>query len=177
MTVAILGGLGIYLQENPVAGSSLGGSKAKATSIASTSSQTASSNSSASGYKDGTFTGSAADTPYGVVKIAIVVSGGKISDVNFLQMPSDQGHSREVTAYAEPLLKQNTLSAQSANIQFVSGATDTSYGYQQSLQAAIDQAVQTGQGSPSSSSTGSSSSTSPNQPPSNSGPGIGGGDE
>lgn len=93
------------------------------------------------GYKDGTFTGDTAYIPYGPVQIAVVVSGGKITDVNFLQMPSDQGYSRQVAAAAEPLLKQTTLQAQNANIDFVSGATATSSGYQQSLQSALDKAA------------------------------------
>src|SRR5579884_3400400 len=72
----------------------------------------ASSNSPAS-YKDGTFTGQSEDTPYGTVQVAAVVSGGKITDVQFLQMPGPEGHSREVTAYAEPYLKDETLQKQS----------------------------------------------------------------
>lgn len=97
--------------------------------------------SSSSKYKDGTYTGNSEFTPYGTVQISMVVSGGKISDVNFLQMPSDQFSSAQRTQYSEPLLKQTTLANQSANIDFVSGATDTSMAYQQSLQSAIDQAT------------------------------------
>ncbi|HET7827385.1 MAG TPA: FMN-binding protein [Candidatus Saccharimonadales bacterium] len=135
-TIAVLGGLGLYVQKKP--GESLS-SSSNASSTAHIASS--SSNSASTTYKDGTFTGASADTPYGPVQIAVVISGGKITDVNFLQMPSDLGHSREVTAYAEPLLKQTTLQAQSTNIEFVSGATSTSNGYEQSLQAALDQAV------------------------------------
>ena len=91
-------------------------------------------------YKDGTYTGQAEDTPYGNVQIAVVVSGGKITDVKFLQMPNDQENSRVVTGFAEPQLKQNAISAQSANIDFVTGATDTSIGFRSSLQSALDQA-------------------------------------
>lgn len=94
----------------------------------------------ASGYKDGTFTGAAEQNPYGIVQIAVVISGGKIVDVNFIQMPSGDGHTNEVTAVAGPMLKQTTLQAQSANIDFVSGATSTSESYQMSLQFALDQA-------------------------------------
>ncbi|HEX2557015.1 MAG TPA: FMN-binding protein [Nitrososphaera sp.] len=92
-------------------------------------------------FKDGTFTGDAADTPYGTVQVAAVISGGKITDIRFLQMPSDQGHSREVTAFSEPLLKDSTLQKQSADIDFISGATSTVYGYQESLQAALDKSA------------------------------------
>jgi uncharacterized protein with FMN-binding domain len=96
---------------------------------------------SSSSYKDGTYTGSTAETPYGTVQIAVVVSGGRIANVNFLQMPSDAGHSREVTAGSEPLLKQQTLQNQNSHVDFVSGATSTSEGYEQSLQAALNQAA------------------------------------
>jgi uncharacterized protein with FMN-binding domain len=56
-------------------------------------------------------------------------------------MPSDEPRSREITSYSEPGLKQNAITAQSANIDFVSGATSTSYGYKESLQAALDKAA------------------------------------
>jgi uncharacterized protein with FMN-binding domain len=92
--------------------------------------------------KDGTFTGSSSDTPYGAVQVAAVINGGKITDIKFLQMPFDMGHSREVTAFAEPQLKAEAISGQTAKVDFVSGATDTSIGFQDSLQAALDQAAQ-----------------------------------
>ena len=149
MTVAILGALGLYINPGHNTSAKLVSSPVSATgssnqSNSSTAGSSAPQTTAASSttYKDGTYTGSAADTPYGVVQIAVVVSGGKITDVNFLQMPSDLAHSQEVTTVAESLLKQTTLQAQSANIEFVSGATSTSNGYEQSLQAALDQAAQ-----------------------------------
>lgn len=93
-------------------------------------------------YKDGTYTGNAEDTPYGTVQMAAVISGGKIVDVSFIQMPNGNGHTDEVTAVAKPLLKQTTIQAQSSNIDFVSGATTSSEAYQMSLQAALDKAAQ-----------------------------------
>jgi len=128
--VAVLGGaIALTQKHNP--------SNSSATAMPS--SATRASSGSAS-YKDGTYTGDAADTPYGVVQIAVVISGSKISNVEFLRMPDDQPHSREVTMMSEPQLKQNTLDAQSTQIDFVSGATSTCYGYQESLQKALDQA-------------------------------------
>jgi uncharacterized protein with FMN-binding domain len=56
-------------------------------------------------------------------------------------MPGPEGHSKEVTAFSEPYLKQSTLTHQSANIDFVSGATQTSEAYEKSIQAALDQAA------------------------------------
>lgn len=98
-------------------------------------------NSSTAKYKNGTYTGNGELTPYGTVQIAVVVSGDKIAGVNFLQMPSDQPESQQRTQYSEPLLKQTTINKQSANIDFVSGATATSEAYQESLQSALDNAV------------------------------------
>jgi uncharacterized protein with FMN-binding domain len=109
-------------------------------SVMSSNTGTASNNAS-KGFKDGTYTGATEQTPYGPVEISVVVSGGKITDINFLQMPSDLGHSQEVTAFSEPLLKQETLDKQSTSLDFVSGATTTSDAYVMSLQAALDQAV------------------------------------
>lgn len=106
-----------------------------------TSQSTASASNSAKTFRDGTYTGDSEDTPYGAVQIAVVISGGRISDVNFLQMPSDQQESQQRTTYSEPLLKQATLNKQGANIDFVSGATSTSVGYRQSLQSALNQAA------------------------------------
>jgi uncharacterized protein with FMN-binding domain len=151
LAVAILGALGLYANgKTPVSGLASGSASSSSFSNqsavqgtstqASTTSTPTSTTSSSSAYKDGTFNGSAADTPYGTVQIAVVISGGKITDVHFLQMPSDQGHSREVTRIAGPLLKQTTLDKQSSNIDFVSGATSTTFGYQESLQAALDKA-------------------------------------
>lgn len=94
----------------------------------------------AASYKDGSYTGQSEFTPYGIVQIAVVVNGGRITNVNFLQMPSDQRESQVRTDYSEPLLKQETIAKQSPSIDFVSGATSTSEGYQQSLQAALNQA-------------------------------------
>lgn len=92
-------------------------------------------------YKDGNFIGESAETPYGPIQIGVVIKNGKITNVNFLDMPNDDARSTEITGFAAPALKASTLNAQSADIDFVSGATSTSYGYQQSLQAALDKAA------------------------------------
>ena len=87
----------------------------------------------------GTFTGDAINTAYGTVQIALVVQGGQIVDVKELQMPSDRRLSQQISAEAGPLLRAQVLRAQSANINGVSGASFTSYGYWQSLQSALAQ--------------------------------------
>lgn len=85
----------------------------------------------------GTYTGDAIDTPYGTVQIALVVQNGQIVDVNELQMPFDRRLSQQISAEAGPMLRNQVLRAQSANINGVSGASYTSYGYWQSLQSAL----------------------------------------
>ena len=87
-----------------------------------------------------TYTGSTASTRWGDVQVTITVTNGKITDVQVPVYPSGNGRDAEINAYALPILKQETLQAQSANIDAVSGATVTSDGYLQSLQAALDAA-------------------------------------
>ena len=135
IAVAIIGILGLGKNHQNSA------TLAAPSSNSTTSGQTTVASSSNTTYKDGTYTGRTQDTAYGPVQIAVVISGGKITDVKLLQMPSDRSYSQEVTSVAGPLLKQTTLQKQSPQIDFVSGATSTSNGYQQSLQSALDQAV------------------------------------
>ena len=87
-----------------------------------------------------TVTGDTAQTQWGPVQVQITVSGGKITDVTPVQYPNGNGRDQEINSYALPVLAQEALAAQSANIDHVSGATVTSDGYVQSLQSAIDQA-------------------------------------
>jgi uncharacterized protein with FMN-binding domain len=87
-----------------------------------------------------TVTGSVAQTRWGPVQVQLTVTGGKITNVDVVQYPDGNGRDREINAYALPVLVQETISAQSANIDMVSGATVTSDGYVTSLQSALDQA-------------------------------------
>jgi len=87
-----------------------------------------------------TYDGSAVQTRYGTVQIAVTVVGRKITNVTFLQLTSHDGRSADINNQAAPILLQETLSAQSSNIDSVSGASFTSAGYLQSLQSALDQA-------------------------------------
>jgi uncharacterized protein with FMN-binding domain len=91
-------------------------------------------------YADGQYTGSVADAYYGNIQVKVTVSGGKITDVVFLQYPSDRGTSVRINSQAMPYLKQEAISAQSANVGIVSGATDSSMAFQQSLASALTQA-------------------------------------
>lgn len=87
-----------------------------------------------------TVTGDAVDTRYGPVQVQVVLSGKTIKDVTVLQVPAQSNRDVEINNYAVPVLNQETLAAQSANIDMVSGATYTSQGYLQSLQSALDKA-------------------------------------
>ena len=87
-----------------------------------------------------TFTGSAADTRWGPVQVEITVADGEITAVDVVEYPSENGRDQEINARALPTLVQETLSAQNASIDMVSGATVTSTGYLTSLQSALDQA-------------------------------------
>lgn len=88
----------------------------------------------------GTFDGTTAQTQYGPMQVEIVVSKGTITDVKALQLTDQGGRSVEISNQAAPILRSEALSAQSAKIQSVSGATFTSEGYVTSLQSAIDKA-------------------------------------
>lgn len=91
-------------------------------------------------YKSGTYTGSVADAFYGNVQVQVTISGGKITDVKFLQYPNDRGTSRMINSQAMPLLTQEAIQAQSALVDGVSGATATSGAFIESLSSALQQA-------------------------------------
>jgi uncharacterized protein with FMN-binding domain len=85
-----------------------------------------------------TVTGSAIDTRYGAVQVKLTFTGNTITAVDTVQAPNGNGRDQEINQQALPILQQEVLSSQSANIDTVSGATYTSEGYIQSVQSAID---------------------------------------
>jgi uncharacterized protein with FMN-binding domain len=87
-----------------------------------------------------TYTGDVARTRWGPVQVEITVKSGTITAVDVVQHPSGNHKDAEINDYALPTLLQDTLMAQSAEIDMVSGATVTSDGYVESLQSALDQA-------------------------------------
>ena len=91
-------------------------------------------------YKDGTYTGNAADAFYGNIQVQTTITNGKITSVQFLQFPNDRGTSIAINQQADPLLAQEAIQAQSAQVDIVSGATDSSQAFIQSMQTALDQA-------------------------------------
>ena len=87
-----------------------------------------------------TFSGIAAPTFYGPVQVQITVSNGKITGATALTYPQNSGRDRQINSQAIPLLIQETLQAQSANIQGVGGASYTSQGWYDSLVSALKKA-------------------------------------
>ena len=87
-----------------------------------------------------TVDGQTVETGYGPVQVQITLRGGRIVQVRPLHWPSDASRSYSISSYAIPILMKETLAAQSAHIDSVSGASYTSQGYVQSLQSALDAA-------------------------------------
>ncbi len=79
-------------------------------------------------------------TGYGPTQVQVTLNAGKIVKVTVLQQTDDGVNSQMIDARALPLLKNETLTAQSAKINAVSGASYTSAGYIKSLQSALDKA-------------------------------------
>jgi uncharacterized protein with FMN-binding domain len=86
------------------------------------------------------YQGSVASTRWGDVQVTITVVDGKITAVSVPVYPNSNGKDQQINARALPILTQETIDAQSADIDTVSGATVTSDGYIESLQAALDAA-------------------------------------
>ena len=91
-----------------------------------------------SGATDGTFTGDPISIRYGTVQVKITVQGGKIVDAQAVKAPT--GSNDRYTQMAVPQLREQTIAAQSAKIQGVSGASFTSYGWYKSLVSAVAKA-------------------------------------
>ena len=91
-------------------------------------------------YRNGTVDGAVVGTRWGPVQVQVTISGGVITDVAALQLPSGDRHSLDISRRVEPVLRSAALAAQSARIDVLSGATYTSTAYAQSLQAALDAA-------------------------------------
>lgn len=91
-------------------------------------------------YKNGSYTGAEADAQWGLVQVKITVQNGKLTNVQFLEYPNHRDRSVEINNYAMPQLSSEAISAQSAQVDVISGATDTSEAFIQSLGDALSQA-------------------------------------
>jgi uncharacterized protein with FMN-binding domain len=92
-------------------------------------------------YRDGAYDGSQADAHWGTVEVQVVITNGQISDVHFVQYPNHRNRSQEINSQAMPLLTQEAIQSQQAQVDVVSGATDTSEAFIESLSAALSQAA------------------------------------
>jgi uncharacterized protein with FMN-binding domain len=135
---------------DPTAGSDSSGSSAPGSSGSSGLSGSSDAGSSSSGDSssaptapaatDTVVDGSAEMTRYGAVQVRVTISGGRITDVTAIQYPTAERRDQEINSYALPQLRTEVLSAQSAQVDVVSGATFTTEGYLASLQSALDAA-------------------------------------
>ncbi|WP_298227100.1 FMN-binding protein [Gryllotalpicola sp.] len=107
-------------------------------STSASTSPTSSATASATSPGNAVVDGNAVDTPYGPVEVEVTWQSGSITKVDLLQYPSGSGRDIAINQYALPILAQEVIQSQSAQINTVSGATFTSIGYIQSLQSAID---------------------------------------
>lgn len=91
-------------------------------------------------FRNGHYMGSYADAFYGFVQVQAIISNGKLTDIKFINYPSDRQHSIQLSNYAMPQLKTEAIQAQNANVNVISGATATSQAFMQSLASALSQA-------------------------------------
>ena len=91
-------------------------------------------------YKNGEYVGNIADAYYGNVQVKAIIKGGKIADVRFLDYPQDRHTSIEINTQAMPQLKTEAVQIQDAQVDIISGATQTSRAFRESLAAALTQA-------------------------------------
>ncbi|MBI5613770.1 FMN-binding protein [Candidatus Gottesmanbacteria bacterium] len=92
-------------------------------------------------FKDGSYVGSVADAIYGNIQVKATIQNGQLSDVVFLQYPNDRDRSIEINTFAMPILKREAIAAQSAEVDVVSGATDSSIAFTESLTSALSKAL------------------------------------
>jgi len=137
-------GVAAVLALNPTGGAAstvAGPPTSRATSGTGGSASSTSGGSTSGGSTSGTTaTGSAVDVGYGTVQVQVTISGGRLVDIQALALPQNDGHSARISQQAFPELVSQALAAQSSQIAGVSGASYTSYGFVESLKAALTSA-------------------------------------
>jgi uncharacterized protein with FMN-binding domain len=91
-------------------------------------------------YKDGTYTGDTTDAVYGPMQVQVTIQSGKISDIQFLQYPDDNPTTLSINQQAMPILKSEAIQSQSANVDVVSTASQSSTAFNESLASALAKA-------------------------------------
>jgi uncharacterized protein with FMN-binding domain len=92
-------------------------------------------------YRDGSYTGIQADAHWGTVQVQAVIANGQIGDVQLTDYPNHRSRSVEINRRAMPILMREAIQSQQADVDIVSGATDTSEAFIQSLDSALRQAA------------------------------------
>lgn len=92
-------------------------------------------------YKDGEYTGKITDAFYGNIQVRAIIQNGNIIDVQFLQYPNDRKTSTDINEQAMPFLRSEAIRIQASHVDIVSGATDSSIAFRESLASALSQAL------------------------------------
>ena len=111
-----------------------------ATTGTTTSGTTTKTTSGSTTYKDGTYTGTTVTHRYGSVTVTVTISGGKITNVSAQALDGGDRRSQSIDSQAVPMMKTEVLSANSAKVSTISGATYTTTAYITSLQSALAKA-------------------------------------
>lgn len=135
-------GVGTLVSSLPTSAPVASGTAASAGTPASAS--TTSGTTTAGNAADGTYSGQTVSTRFGTVQVNAVISGGQITDVVAVKLTDFGRQSVSISNQAAPMLRQEVLSAQSAKVSNIGGATYTTQGYLMSLQSALDAAAFTG---------------------------------
>lgn len=125
--------------EGTGSGGTTSGGTGPATGTGGTSTGTGGSTTTSGAYRDGTYKGKASSNPYESITVAVTISGSRIADAT-ATVNGGNFFSKSITSQAVQQLKGDVISAQSAKVSTVSGATYSSMSYLTSLQSALDQA-------------------------------------
>lgn len=137
-TAATVSGVVLLLSLKPHTTPTVAGSATSPAPSSSSGTSSGSSGSSGSATGTRTLTGDAVQTRYGPVQVRVTLKNGKLTDVTAVAYPRNNPRDQQINSYAIPRLTREALTAQSADIDTVSGATYTSEGYRRSLQSALD---------------------------------------
>ena len=91
-------------------------------------------------FKDGNYTGPVTDAFYGPFQVRAIITNQKLSDIEFLQYPNDRPNSTEINERAMPFMEAEAIRSQSADVDIISGATQSTEAFILSLRSALDQA-------------------------------------
>ncbi|MEV2216131.1 FMN-binding protein [Streptomyces sp. NPDC050997] len=139
-SAATVSGMVLLLSLKPHTMPSVAGLASSSAPSGSSSTSSGATGSSGSATGTRTLTGDSVQTRYGPVQVRVTLKSGKLTDVTAVTYPQENPRDQEINAYAIPQLTREALTAQSADIDMVSGATYTSEGYRESLQSALDAA-------------------------------------